>query len=127
MEVFLSIVSLLFMVSIIGFLVYVEKRSKEQTKKRIAEEEAKGNKCLYRKNTGGVIDGIRYRGSFLTLVVFEDFFIIKDKKVMFEDIASISQSVFSGTTITLKNKQIIVLGNGKLPKFIPKEYGGNKE
>jgi len=86
-------------------------------------------KKMYFKETGvaGVVDGMRYKGPLLTLAVFDDCFIFKDKKVIFSDIESIRKSRFSGVIVQFNNGQTIELYTTSFLQFIPKEHGGRKE
>jgi hypothetical protein len=121
------VLSILFFVSFVfGTLIYVFKKSHQQTKEMIVAAEKEGNKVLFRTITGGSIDGIQYKGPFLTVAVFEKFLIVKDKKIMFENMTSITTSTFMGTTIESTNTTKIVIGDSHFLQFVPQEYGGNK-
>ena len=76
---------------------------------------------------GGTINGVRYKGPLLTLAVFDDCFIFKNKKVLFSDIESISKSRLSGVTVQTNNGQNIIISTSSFLQFIPKEHGGQKE
>ncbi|HIG53152.1 MAG TPA: hypothetical protein EYQ18_04035 [Candidatus Handelsmanbacteria bacterium] len=111
----------------IAFFAFIW-RSRKQSLRLIQMELDEGKK-MYFKDTGvsADIDGWRYRGPLLTLAVFDDCFIIKDKKVLFSDIQSISKKRFSGLRFQINNGQTIGLSNTSFLQFIPKEHGGQKE
>jgi hypothetical protein len=105
---------------------------------RLIQTELDEGKRMYKETwVSGVVNGVRYRGPLLKLAVFDDCFIIKDKKVPFADIESISKSRFSGFRVQNKsnkadifksnNGQSIVVYSSSFLQFIPKEHGGQKE
>ena len=120
-------VGIIFAIVPICFFSFI-RRWRKQSLTLIQMELDEGKK-MYFKDSGvaGVVDGFRYRGPLLTLAVFDDCFIIKNKKVVFSEIESISKSRFSSVKVQFNNGQTIDLYNSSFLQFIPKEHGGRKE
>ena len=108
---------------VLGLLVYIGVSSKQEIKKMITEENTRGSTVLFKTATAGVVREIQYTGPFLTLVVFEKFLILKDVKVMFQDMESITQSFLKGVSISFKNKQELRVHDTQFLQCIPKEFG----
>ena len=124
------VVSLFFIVGI-SFFAFIW-RSRKQSLRLIQMELDEGKKMYFNTRVGGYLDGWRYRGPLLKLVVFDDCFIIKDKKVLFSDIESISNHRFSGVKVQINkglhlDGQTIGIYDSSFLQFIPKEHGGQKE
>jgi len=74
----------------------------------------------FKASVGGVVGGIRYKGPLLVLAVFDDCFILKDRKVLFSDIKTMSQTRFTGIKIqTHSAQEIKIYHNGSFLKFFP--------
>ena len=121
------LVGIIFAIVPICFFSFI-RRWRKQSLTLIQMELNEGKKMSFKDTgVGGVIDGFRYRGPLLTLAVFDDCFIIKDKKINFLDIEAISVSRLSGVRVQFNNGQTIQLYNSSFLQFIPKGYGGRKE
>ncbi len=125
------LVSLFFIVGI-GFFTIIW-RSRKQSLRLIQMELDEGKKMYFNARVGGYLDGWRYRGPLLTLAIFDDCFIIKNKKALFSDIESISKSRLSGVRVQinkglhLDGQTIDIYYDSSFLQFIPKEHGGQKE
>ena len=124
------VVSLFFIVGI-SFFAFIW-RSRKQSLRLIQMELDEGKKMYFNTRVGGYLDGWRYKGPLLTLAIFDDCFIIKDKKVLFSDIESISKPRLSGVRVQINkglhlDGQTIDIYDKSFLQFIPKEHGGQKE
>jgi hypothetical protein len=119
-------VGIMFTVVPIAFFSLI-RRWRKQSLTLIQMELDEGKKMYLKDTSGGVVDGMRYKGPLLTLAVFDDCFIFKDKKVIFSDIESIRKSRLSGVIVQFNNGQTIELYTTSFLQFIPKEHGGRKE
>ena len=124
------VVSLFFIVGI-SFFAFIW-RSRKQSLRLIQMELDEGKKMYFNIRVGGYLDGWRYQGPLLMLAVFDDCFIIKDKKVLFSDIESISKTRFSSVRVQINkglhlDGQTIDIYDKSFLQFIPKEHGGQKE
>ena len=107
MNIVFSIVFILLFCSVLtGFyLVFTHGRKQSQT--LIQQELDAGKTLKFKTSIGGTVGGIRYKGPLLVLAFFDDCFIIKDKKIAFSDIKSISHSFFAGIKIDTHSGQVV--------------------
>ena len=120
MEVIFTIfIALMFI--IVGSVFYlVIWKGRKITQCMIQNELESGKTLHFKASVGGMIDGIQYKGPLLIFAVFDDFFILKDKKFLFSEITLISQSRISGVKIDIHSGKVVkIYHQGSFLKFFP--------
>ena len=107
------------------YLVFVH--SRKQSEALIQLEVDAGKTMQFKNSMGGVVGGIRYRGPMLVLAIFDDCFILKDKKVLFSDIKAIRLSRFKGVIIETHTGEVLeVFDRGSFLTYFPEALRPDK-